>query len=282
MAPAIVLRGERWRVLTDPAGTVVPRSVAIQTTVAGMALNVVLPARLGELGRVLLLHRRCGVSRILGLAATAAERLLDLAALALLVLVVAPVTCRSRRDPRSPRGLDRDLRPRRRRFALGATRRRACRGLPERSDPRPWIAVKPTSSRPPDGPRGPAAGGSLRRVLLLSVGSWMTLAVVDLARCGRSSPRRPGTPRSSCWWRPTSRCRPEPPPRGSASSRPRASPRWRRTTSPAATPSPPSSIVHAVNMIPVLVAGLATLLAMARRDRRRSVLSGDAELDAGD
>ena len=184
MAPAVLIRGERWRVLTDPAGTVVPRSIAERTTLAGLTLNIVLPARLGELARVLLLHRLCGVSRMLGLAATAAERVLDLAALALLVLLVAPgfpdsgttkaligaslVICGATAALVLAMHLWSDWLRRVTSMLVARISRVA-----ERADELAGYLMAGLASL-----RG---GRMLARVLSLSIGSWIVLALVDLA-----------------------------------------------------------------------------------------------------
>jgi glycosyltransferase 2 family protein len=86
LAIATVMRVERWRILFSPA-TRPPFGAVTEALLIGYLFNSILPARLGEIARVLALHRRAGTSRAESVSTVVVERAFDV--LALLVLLVA-------------------------------------------------------------------------------------------------------------------------------------------------------------------------------------------------
>ena len=86
LAIATVMRVERWRILFSPA-TRPPFRAVTEALLIGYLFNSILPARLGEIARVLALHRRAGTSRAEAASTVIVERAFDV--LALLVLFVA-------------------------------------------------------------------------------------------------------------------------------------------------------------------------------------------------
>lgn len=86
LAIATVMRVERWRILFSPATRPSFRA-ATEALLIGYLFNSILPARLGEIARVLALHRRAGTSRAESASTVIVERAFDV--LALLVLFVA-------------------------------------------------------------------------------------------------------------------------------------------------------------------------------------------------
>lgn len=78
------IRSVRWRMLLPPGQ--VPVGLAFQALVVGFTVNNILPARLGEVARALLLKRWCGVHYGSTLASVVVERILDGLALAALLL----------------------------------------------------------------------------------------------------------------------------------------------------------------------------------------------------
>ncbi|MFP5380276.1 MAG: lysylphosphatidylglycerol synthase transmembrane domain-containing protein, partial [Vicinamibacteria bacterium] len=78
------MRAHRWQYLLAPIGAVRLRT-AFRTTVIGLALSVVLPARAGEFLRPYLLARQEGLSATAAFATVVFERVLDL--LAVLILL---------------------------------------------------------------------------------------------------------------------------------------------------------------------------------------------------
>jgi len=81
-----VIRAERWQYLLGPLGPT-RFSVVFRTTVIGFAASAVLPARAGEVIRPYLLARREGLSATAAFATIVVERVLDLAAVLLLLAV---------------------------------------------------------------------------------------------------------------------------------------------------------------------------------------------------
>ena len=79
-----VIRAERWQYLLSPLGPT-RFSVVFRTTVIGFAASAVLPARAGEVIRPYLLARREGLSATAAFATIIVERILDLAAVLLLL-----------------------------------------------------------------------------------------------------------------------------------------------------------------------------------------------------
>lgn len=74
------LRGLRWGVILQPVGKA-PAGALLGCTAAGFAASTILPGRLGELVRPLLLARRTGLPAAGALASILTERLIDLATL---------------------------------------------------------------------------------------------------------------------------------------------------------------------------------------------------------
>lgn len=82
----IALRVARWGVLVRALDQVPARSIFTICTIGYMGINV-LPFRLGEFVRPVLLHRREGVPFAAGMASIVVERVLDLLSLLLLLLL---------------------------------------------------------------------------------------------------------------------------------------------------------------------------------------------------
>lgn len=87
-ASTILLRGWRWHVILRRVGIVHQEVDAFGLVAVGYMGNVVLPARGGELLRVLLLHERSSGSRREILGSIIAERLLDVISLVFLLALV--------------------------------------------------------------------------------------------------------------------------------------------------------------------------------------------------
>ena len=83
------LRAERWRLLLRDVGARPARPDAYGLTAVGYMGNNVLPARAGDLMRVVLMAPRAAVSRRAVVGTLLAERLLDIAVLATLFVVLA-------------------------------------------------------------------------------------------------------------------------------------------------------------------------------------------------
>src|SRR5688572_22254406 len=81
-----VVRAERWKYLLEPLGPTRFRTV-FRTTVIGFAASAVLPARAGEVIRPYLLARQEGLSATAAFATIVVERVLDLVAVLLLLLL---------------------------------------------------------------------------------------------------------------------------------------------------------------------------------------------------
>ena len=87
-AIATLLRGERWYHILRLTRVDAARGDCYALTTVGYMGNNVLPARAGEILRVVLLAGRCGASKRTLLGSIVAERLLDVIALASIFLVV--------------------------------------------------------------------------------------------------------------------------------------------------------------------------------------------------
>jgi glycosyltransferase 2 family protein len=85
---ATLLRGERWHQVLRVTGVDTRRSDCYALTTVGYMGNNVLPARAGEMLRVVLLSTRCDASKRTLIGSVVAERLLDAIALATIFLVV--------------------------------------------------------------------------------------------------------------------------------------------------------------------------------------------------
>jgi uncharacterized protein (TIRG00374 family) len=87
----LLVRAWRWRILLPerPDGSVVPIARAVPPLLIGYLGNAVLPARLGEPIRALLVARREALDALAAFGATMLERLVDTTTLALVALVAA-------------------------------------------------------------------------------------------------------------------------------------------------------------------------------------------------
>jgi uncharacterized membrane protein YbhN (UPF0104 family) len=87
-AVATLMRGERWHQVLGVTGVDARRSDCYALTTVGYMGNNVLPARAGEMLRVVLMSSRCGARKRTLIGSVVAERLLDAIALASIFLVV--------------------------------------------------------------------------------------------------------------------------------------------------------------------------------------------------
>jgi uncharacterized membrane protein YbhN (UPF0104 family) len=87
-ACATLLRGERWHRILERSDSSVRRSDSYGLTTVGYMGNNVLPARAGEMLRVVILSRRSGLGKRALLGTVVAERMLDAAALGLIFVAV--------------------------------------------------------------------------------------------------------------------------------------------------------------------------------------------------
>ena len=87
LAAGVLMRTERWRLLFTPEGRP-SLGVTFWAYATGLFLNNVLPARAGEVARVLALNRETGIPRTQGLVTVVVERVFDLASLAILLLAL--------------------------------------------------------------------------------------------------------------------------------------------------------------------------------------------------
>jgi glycosyltransferase 2 family protein len=88
-AVVTLMRGERWHAILVAEGIRTPRTETYSLVVVGYMGNNALPARAGELLRVFLLGSRTGASKRTILGSVLVERLLDAAALGLLLVLMA-------------------------------------------------------------------------------------------------------------------------------------------------------------------------------------------------
>ena len=95
LAAAVVTRWLRWWLLFAPGRRPPLRTVG-RAFLIGHLLNNLLPARPGELARAVAVRREAGTPVVEALATTAAERLYDVLALAVLLLASAPFLSESR------------------------------------------------------------------------------------------------------------------------------------------------------------------------------------------
>jgi glycosyltransferase 2 family protein len=86
---ALALRGMRWRFLFG-AGTRPPYRPVLSATILGQFFNNVLPARAGEVARVIALNRSTRTSRAEIVATVVVERVYDVLALLVLLFVLLP------------------------------------------------------------------------------------------------------------------------------------------------------------------------------------------------
>jgi glycosyltransferase 2 family protein len=90
LAVGALVRAWRWQFLfyehTRP-----PLSALIRALIVGQFFNSILPARGGEVARIVVLHQETGTSRVETLGTAVVERLYDVIALVLLLFVMAPL-----------------------------------------------------------------------------------------------------------------------------------------------------------------------------------------------
>jgi uncharacterized protein (TIRG00374 family) len=89
LAVAIFVRAIRWRLLFPPAARPPTRAVA-SAMLVGYLFNSILPARSGEAIRVLVLRQRAGTPKFEALGTVVAERATDVLALLALLFAIAP------------------------------------------------------------------------------------------------------------------------------------------------------------------------------------------------
>lgn len=86
-----IVKTVRWRLLFYPNHRHLPRSSLFAILMAGQAVTLAFPIRAGELVRAYLVGARFGDSKVQTLATVVVEKLLDLAMLALLILILIPL-----------------------------------------------------------------------------------------------------------------------------------------------------------------------------------------------
>jgi uncharacterized protein (TIRG00374 family) len=90
LAAGTVIRAWRWQFLfyehTRP-----PLPALIRAVIVGQFFNSILPARGGELARIVVLHQETGTSRVETLGTAVVERLYDVIALLLMLFVLTPL-----------------------------------------------------------------------------------------------------------------------------------------------------------------------------------------------
>jgi glycosyltransferase 2 family protein len=89
IAVAVVIRAWRWQFLFD-ISTRPPLPALTRALLVGQLFNAILPARGGEIARVVVLHQETGTSRVEALATAIVERLYDVLALLLLLFLATP------------------------------------------------------------------------------------------------------------------------------------------------------------------------------------------------
>lgn len=85
-----VLKAARWRALFHPRPVGLTLARLSSLIVIGQAVNFFIPARLGELARAYLTGEEAGISKVYALGTIAAEKLIDIIILALLVAALLP------------------------------------------------------------------------------------------------------------------------------------------------------------------------------------------------
>jgi glycosyltransferase 2 family protein len=89
LAVSLWVRAVRWRLLFQPE-TRPPIGPTTRATIVGQFFNCILPARAGEAARIVMLKQEAGTSRAEALGTAVAERIIDVLALLLLLLVTLP------------------------------------------------------------------------------------------------------------------------------------------------------------------------------------------------
>jgi glycosyltransferase 2 family protein len=86
-----IVKSERWRCLLLPRPPLRTLGVITEQLVIGQAVNLLLPARLGEIARTFLIDRRLHRGKVYLLGTIAAEKMIDMLALAALVVSMLPL-----------------------------------------------------------------------------------------------------------------------------------------------------------------------------------------------
>ncbi len=89
-ALAVAVRGLRWQLMFEPA-TRPPLWAATSSMLIGLFFNQLLPARAGEVARVVALNQRAGTSRTESLATVAVERAIDVLSLLVVLFAFTPL-----------------------------------------------------------------------------------------------------------------------------------------------------------------------------------------------
>jgi uncharacterized protein (TIRG00374 family) len=89
LAASILLRVVRWQTLFDP-GRRPPLGSLAKATIVGFFFNSILPARTGEIARIVALKKYAGTSRAETTATVVVERLFDVSSLIVLLFVLLP------------------------------------------------------------------------------------------------------------------------------------------------------------------------------------------------
>ena len=89
LVPIYYLRTLRWQLMLRPVGHV-SLALAYHSIMVSFMINCLLPGRMGEMARPLILKKRGGLAFTSTLATLAAERLLDLATLLALLFIALP------------------------------------------------------------------------------------------------------------------------------------------------------------------------------------------------
>lgn len=85
-----VLKAARWRALFHPRPSGLSLRQLSSLIVIGQAVNFFIPARLGELARAYLTGEEAGLSKVYALGTIAAEKLIDIIVLAVLIAAMLP------------------------------------------------------------------------------------------------------------------------------------------------------------------------------------------------
>jgi glycosyltransferase 2 family protein len=89
-AVATVARAQRWRLLFSPSSRP-SLAAATEASLIGYLFNIVMPARLGEVARIVALRRRSGTSRAESASTVVVERVFDVLSLLVLLFAAQPV-----------------------------------------------------------------------------------------------------------------------------------------------------------------------------------------------